>query len=120
VFLPGKAKDATNGGQVFAVAVLDDAGKCQYVALCRVMPGRIGLSFDAAGRVIHLHLERVEEGSRIFPIATAGWINVAGEKMRLGVYQESSAKVMEFAELDLDLPDVAQRLETSMHESAAN
>jgi hypothetical protein len=104
---------------VFAVAVLDRTGALLFATQSRVMPGQVGLSFDANGQVKRAYLERADEGSRVFPIASAGWIEVAGEKMRLGVYAEGTDSFAEFAALDPYLSDIVHTLETSPDRRAA-
>ena len=83
------------------------------------MPGQIGLSFDPRGHVKHAYLERAEEGSRVFPIVSAGWIEVAGEKTRLGVYAEGVDSFTQFAEVDPYLSEIVRTLEASLHKKAA-
>ena len=104
---------------MFALAVLDRTGTLLFTTLSRVMPGQIGLSFDTGGHVKCAYLERADEGSRVFPIASAGWIEVAGERMRLGVYAEGVGLFAEFAGLGSHLSDIAHALETSLHKRAA-
>ena len=104
---------------MFAVAVLDRTGSLLFATLSRVMPGQVGLSFDPSGQVKRAYLEQAEEGSRVFPIATAGWIQVAGEKMRLGVYAEGVESFAEFAELDPHLSSIVRALEASLQKRAA-
>jgi hypothetical protein len=104
---------------VFAVAVLDRTGSLLFTALSRVMPGQVGLSFDPSGQVKRAYMEHADEASRIFPIATAGWIEVEGERMRLGVYSEDADSFAQFAELDPYLSDIVRTLEASPHKKAA-
>ena len=104
---------------MFAVAVLDRTGSLLFATLSRVMPGQVGLSFDPSGHVKRAHLEHADEGSRVFPIASAGWIEVAGEKLRLGVYAEGVDSFTQFAELDPYLSDIVRRLEASLDKRAA-
>ena len=104
---------------MFALAVLDRTGSLLFATLSRVMPGQIGLSFDSGGHVKRAYLERADEGSRVFPIASAGWIEVAGERMRLGVYTEGVGLFSEFAELGPHLSEIVRALEASLHKRAA-
>ena len=104
---------------MFALAVLDRTGTLLFTTLSRVMPGQIGLSFNTSGRVKWAYLERADEGSRVFPIASAGWIEVAGERMRLGVYTEGVGLFSEFAGLAPHLSEIVGVLEASLHKRAA-
>ncbi len=105
--------------KVFALAVVDGTGTLLFATLGRVMPGQIGLSFDSSGHVKRAHLEHADEGSRVFPIASAGWVEVAGERMRLGVYTEGVGLFSEFAELGTHLSGIAHALEASLHKTAS-
>jgi hypothetical protein len=90
---------------VYGVALLDCRGDLLGASRAEGLPGEVGMPNGVNLRTHDLRSYLGEDRGftrpRRFPLVSAIWVHVRGERVRVGIYQESGAPGSERFDLDL-------------------